>query len=191
MKNSVHSKTVFKFLNAQLLVRRVRAKSALLQAHNSTLNKGILSRYNMTRVEFKTFTFSAGSKSFSIDNTVLSPIPKRLWFAMVKNTDIIGSLDSNQYKCQHYGISDFSLFVNGKQFPNEGLTLGMDHEKTSVMGYTTLFEASSVLHLNTGQLKAHDMYINGYFMLLFNLTFDRGASQGHNPTLRTAVSGLI
>ena len=25
----------------------------------------------------------------------------------------------------------------------------------------------------------HDMYINGYFMLLFDLTPDRGASEGH------------
>jgi len=52
---------------------------------------------------------------------------------MVKNTDFIGSLYSDPYKFQHYDISDFSLFVNGKQFPNEGLFLGMDHEKTSVM----------------------------------------------------------
>jgi len=26
---------------------------------------------------------------------------------------------------------------------------------------------------------AHDMYINGYFMLIFNVTTDRGASEGN------------
>jgi len=94
----------------------------------------------------KTFTIAVGSKSLSIDNAVLGAIPKRLLFTMVKNTSFIGSLDSNPYKFQHYDISDFSLFVNGKHFPNEGLTLGMDHEKTSVMGYRTLFEASGIHH---------------------------------------------
>ena len=47
------------------------------------------------------------------------------------------------------------------------------------MGYRTLFKASGIHHSNTGLQMTHDMYINGYFMLLFNLTPDRGASKGH------------
>ena len=70
-------------------------------------------RYNLTRFEFKTFTFSAGSKFLSIDNADLCPIPKRLSFTMVKNTDFISSLDSNAYRFKHYDIIDFSLCVNG------------------------------------------------------------------------------
>jgi len=103
MNNCVYSKTVFKFLDAQLLVRSVRPNPnpGILLAHNLTLNKGSLARYNLTRVELKTFTFSAGSNTFSIDNAVLGSIPKRLLFTMVKNTDFIGSLDSNPYKFQH------------------------------------------------------------------------------------------
>jgi len=64
---------------------------------------------------------------------------------MVKNADYIGSQDINPYKFQHYDISDFSAFVNGKQFPSEVLSLGMDHEKTSVMGYRKFFEESGIL----------------------------------------------
>jgi len=94
---------------------------------------GALARYNMTRDKLKTFTYSAGSKSLSIDNAVLGPVPKGLLFTGVKNADFIGTIDTSPYKFRHYDISDFSLFVNGKQYPNEGLSLGMDHEKTSVM----------------------------------------------------------
>jgi len=67
----------------------------------------------MKTVELKTFTFSAGSKSLSIDNTVLGPVPKRL-FTMVKKVDFTGTVDTNPYKFQQYDMSDFSLFVNGK-----------------------------------------------------------------------------
>jgi hypothetical protein len=98
---------------------------------------------------------------------------------MVRNTDYIGSLDSNPYKFRHYHISDFSLIVNGKQVPNQGLSLGMNHEKTSVMGYRTLFEASGIHHLNSGLQITHEMYIKGFFMLLFDLTPDRSASERH------------
>jgi hypothetical protein len=98
---------------------------------------------------------------------------------MVKNTDFIGSRDSNPYKFRHYDISDFSLLVNGRQVPNEGLSLGMDHEKTSVMGYTTPFEASGMHHSNSGLRITHDLYINGFLMLLFDLTPDHSASESH------------
>jgi len=73
INKSVDSKTVFKFLDPQLLVRRVRPNPATLLAHNSTLIKGSLARYNLTRVELTTFTFSDRSKSLSIDNAVLLP----------------------------------------------------------------------------------------------------------------------
>ena len=69
--------------------------------------------------------------------------------------------------------------MNGKQFPNKGLSVGMDHSKTSVMNYRTLFEASRIHHSNTGLQITHNMYINGYFMLRFDLTPDRDASVGH------------
>jgi len=98
---------------------------------------------------------------------------------MVKNADFIGTMDTNPYKFQHYDISDFWLFVNVKQYPNEGLSLGMDHEKTSVMGYRTLFEESGIHHSNAGHQITHDMFVNGSFMLLFYLTPDQGDSEDH------------
>ena len=131
-----------------------------------TENHGVLAGYNLTEVEIKTFAFADGSKYLSIDNAVPGPIPKPLQFTMVKNTDFIGSLESNPYKFQHFDISDITLFVNGKQFPIEGLTLGMDHEKTSVLGYRTLFEASSIHHSKTGHAN-NTLYV---YKRLFHVT---------------------
>ena len=102
-------------------------------AHETALPEGSLARYNMTRVDLETFTFSAGSKSRSINNAVLGPFPKRPLFTMIKNAYFNGSVDTNPYKFRHYD-SEFSLYVNGKRVPSEGLTLDMDHEKTTVMG---------------------------------------------------------
>jgi hypothetical protein len=69
--------------------------------------------------------------------------------------------------------------VNGRRVPSEGLSLDMDHEKTSVLGYRTLFEGSGIHHSNTGLQMTHDMYINGFFMLLFELIPDHAASEAH------------
>jgi hypothetical protein len=47
------------------------------------------------------------------------------------------------------------------------------------MAYRTLFESSGIQHSNGGLQITHDMFINGFFMLLFDLTPDRAASERH------------
>jgi hypothetical protein len=91
--DSTHS-TVFKFLDAKRHVKRIRPSPSILLAQK-TQNRGALSRYNVTRVELKNFTFSSGAQSLSIDNAVLGRIPKRLLFTMLKNTNFLGSMNSN------------------------------------------------------------------------------------------------
>jgi hypothetical protein len=142
--DATHS-TVFKFLDAKLYVKRIRPSPSILLAQNEALNRGALSRYNVTRVELKTFTYSSGAQSLSIDNAVLGIIPERLLFTMLKNTDFLGSIDSNPYNFRHYNMSNFSLFVNGKQYPNEGLSMDMNHEKSSFLAYNTLKGQRSII----------------------------------------------
>ena len=69
--------------------------------------------------------------------------------------------------------------MNGKQYPIEGISLGIDYEKTSVMVYRTLFDGSCIHHSNAGHQIKHDMFVNGYFMLLFDLTHNQDASEAH------------
>ena len=114
----------------------------------------------------------------SIDNAVLGTIPKCLLFTMVKNTKFLCSVTTNPYHFRHYDLSSFALNVNGRQVRTESLSLCMDHEKTAVMGYRTLFKDSGIHHSNSGLQITHDMYINVYFLLLFDLTPDRAASEG-------------
>jgi len=70
MSKEAGSKTIFKFLNAQLLVKRGKPEPVTLLAPTATLNTRALARYNMMRVELKTFTFPSVSKSLSIDNAI-------------------------------------------------------------------------------------------------------------------------
>jgi len=83
----------------------------------------------MTRVELKSFTFYGGSQSLSIDNAVLSPIPKRLLFTMIKNKDFLGSIDTNPYFFRHYDLQNFALYVNRKQIPGGGGRFSLDESR--------------------------------------------------------------
>ena len=98
---------------------------------------------------------------------------------MIKSADFSGSVDTIPYKFRHYVISEFSLYVFGKRVPSEKNTLVLDHEKSYVMGYRPLLEGSGIHHSNTGLQITLYMYINGYLMLLFDVTPVRGSSMSH------------
>ena len=179
MSEKADSKSVFQFLDAQLWVKRVRPNPTIPLVHKAVLSKGGIARYNM-RVELKSFTFSSGSQSLSIDNAVLGSILKRLLFTMM-NKEFLGSIDTNPFFFRHYDLQNFALYVNGKQIPGGGgcLSFDMSHQKKAVMAYGTFFEGSGIHHSNSGLQITPEMYLNGYFMLRFDITPDRAASEGH------------
>jgi len=106
--DETRTKATFKFLDAELMVRRTWPSPKILVAHTEALNKGCIARYNVTRVELKT-TFAGGPQAISINNAVLGMLPKCLIFTMVKNTDFLGSRDSNPYNFRHYDLTNFTL----------------------------------------------------------------------------------
>jgi len=63
--------------------------------------------------------------------------------------------------------------------PRKSLSLDSGHEKTTVMGYKSIFEGADIHHSNGGLQIIHDVYISGYFMLLFDLAPDMAALEGH------------
>jgi len=54
-----------------------------------------------------------------------------------------------------------------------------------------LFEGIGIHHSNSGLQITHDMYINGFFMIVYDLTPDLAASEGHASPLQTVTSGSI
>ena len=75
---------------------------------------------------------------------------------MVKNTDILGSRNSNPYNLRHYDLTSVTMYVNSRQIPSESLSLYMGHEKTSVRSYATLFEGTGIHHSNSGLQIIHE-----------------------------------
>jgi len=64
----------------------------------------------------------------------------------------------------------------------------MSHKKTSVEGYAALFEGTGIHHSNLGHQITHHMYINGFFVIVYDLTPDLAASEGHISPLQAAIS---
>jgi hypothetical protein len=130
----------------------------------------------MSRVALKTFTFGADWKSVSIDNAVLGTLPKRLLFTMLRNVDLTGSPATNPYFFRHFCLV---MYVNGRQVTSEGLYLNTAGAKTCTTAYQTLFTSLGIHH-NTSIQITPTQFIKGSFMLIFDLTPDGCASDGHS-----------
>jgi len=155
-KATADSKATFKFLDAELIVQRIRPSPKIFYAHTEALGKGCIARYNLTRVEIKTFTYAGGPQAISINNAVLGALPKLLIFTMVKNTEFLVSRNSNTYNLRHYDLTRFTVYVNGRQIPSESLSLNMGHEKVRQrVGYTVRRHRHSPLELATPDNSRH------------------------------------
>jgi hypothetical protein len=71
MNTGAQTETRFKFIDAQLRVNGIRPHPQIQLAHNTILSKGGKEKFNIPRVELKSFSFSSSSQSLSIDNSVL------------------------------------------------------------------------------------------------------------------------
>ena len=78
LSNRGDTKATFKFQEVLLYLKRIRPVPSIFASHNEALLAGYPTRYNFTRVELKTLTFSDGSQSLTINNAVLGVLPKRL-----------------------------------------------------------------------------------------------------------------
>jgi hypothetical protein len=148
-------KVKFQFLDATLYVRKFKPSPSILLAHSKALTK-TNARYDVTRVDVRTFTFGPGQRTLSIDNAVIGPLPKRLLFAMTGNTNFSGTPGTNPFDFRHYDIEQFAIYMNGQQIPSEGLSIDTSHEKGSTLAYQTLFSGSGIYHRNRGVQITHD-----------------------------------
>jgi hypothetical protein len=71
------------------------------------------------------------------------------------------------------------MYVNVIQVPSGGLSPNTSREKSTTLEYQTLFNGSGIHHSNSGLLFSRDLFVKGFFMLLFDLTPDGSASNGH------------
>ena len=98
-------------------------------------------------------------------------------------------MDSNPYNFRHYNLENFAMLVGGTQIPPEGVNLLMDSEKTAVMEYRTLFEGSGIHHSNSGFQITPDKYINGFYMLVFDLHLTLPPQKDTHQTPKPVISG--
>ncbi|KAG8229767.1 hypothetical protein J437_LFUL005848 [Ladona fulva] len=171
--------SMLKILYATLHVTHYTISPRILMAHTKVLTDTSNAIYPYKRVEVKSFTVPAGSKSISHDNVILGTLPTTLLFAMVDNDAYVGKRSKNPFAFAHYSLTDFSLFIEGTQIPMHGLSMNFNLQKYWTRAYKSLFSGLGIHHANRGSQVTLEMFAHGFFILAFDLTPDLVADGEH------------
>lgn len=104
-----------------LFVRRVTPTANLLLEHAELISK-MNYVYPIERLYPKFFTLSSGVREFDLPNISQGQLPSRIIVGFVKTASFSGSLSTNPYKFEHFGLDYISLQSNGRAFPAVPLT---------------------------------------------------------------------
>jgi hypothetical protein len=114
---------------------------------------------------------ASGLQSKTIDNLFLGPLPKRIVVGFVDNTAFTGSLTTNPFNFQHFNLTFFNLYVDGKPVPSKPLQPDFNND-LYISAYHTLFSGTGIHFSNLGNHISRSDYPNGYTLFIFDVTQD-------------------
>lgn len=160
-------------LEASLKIRKAKINPGILLAHAKALSRGT-AKYELTRVEVKSFTLHTGVFGETLDNIILGQIPKRIIIGLVSNKAYNGDKKVNPFNFHHYYLNYLALLVDGVQIPSKAITPKYPHNY--VEAYHTLFSGAGVFFSNEGNCISRDSYVKGQTFYVFDLTPDMSAN---------------
>ena len=89
--------------------------------HSKALSSGT-AKYELTRVEVKSFTLHTRVTEKTLDNIFLGQLPKRIIICLVSNKAFNEDKGENPFNFQHYFLNYLALYIDGVQVPSKPLT---------------------------------------------------------------------
>ena len=114
----------------RLWLRTREMSSQCLLNHQSQLHTDYSYYIPMPCIRIKTLSIPVGSIRQEFDNVYLGKLPHRIIFAMVQDTHMNGTYNSNPFNFQNFGISSLALRVNGELIPRIAYKPDFDADTT-------------------------------------------------------------
>jgi hypothetical protein len=172
---------------ATLKIRKLKYNPTLMIAHAKTLLQ-TTAKFPITRVEIKTGTLPRYVQNKTLDNLFLGQLPKRVIVGFVKSDAFNGAVDLNPYNFQNFGLNYINI-VTDSYIRADGYRPNFT-EDLYISCYNALFNATGILHNNTGNDISRAEYPNGYCLIPFDLTPDISAHEKHWNIQKSGSLGI-
>jgi hypothetical protein len=182
------SSAVLHVIDSTLYVKHVMINPGVLIAHAKTLAQ-TNAVYPLKRVEMKTFTVAAGSRSISLNSICSGKLPTFMCFTMTNNSDFIGNSLTNSLALIHKSIQNLSIYANNLELRFGPMDFHTEN-KNFAYAYHSLFNASGVDSKNVGNLITPELYSHGAWMICTDFTPDGSGNVTHSSIPNAGVVRL-
>lgn len=172
-------KTKLKITAASLLLKtKVITPEVVLQneARLATTN----ARYVMRRADIRTFVTPGSGRKISLPNVWLGPQPHFFALCLLKSDNFAGTRLTNPFIFYHQTVSTVSVYLN-----NNAIVLG-PVESDDYAGYVPFYHQfieSLSLQGNNNVMISYDEFINGFFIVAFDMSADKNAAAGSHISM--------
>ena len=149
-------------------VKKIELTPSVFNAINTVLNEKN-AQYTVTRTTPKVFTVPRGQQSQHIGNAFLGEIPKCIAICMMDTASYNGNYKKNPVNFQHYNLTQIGISINGEEVPFKPLKRNFD-DKLFVTANSSLFSGTGKLHGNSGSIIKREDYLEGYTIIVADLT---------------------
>lgn len=166
------AKTKLKITEAALLLRtKVIAPDVVLQ--NEARLAQMNARFPIKRVDVRTFVTPSTGRKISLANVYLGSMPNFIAICLMSSAAYAGEHTTNPLVLFHSSISSISVYLNN----NCVVISAIDPNDYSgyVPFYHQMMDALS-LQGNQNLMISYDEFVNGYFLMCFDLSADKQAT---------------
>lgn len=156
-------------IKSSVFIRHCRVNENILLMHHKMLNAQN-AIYPYSKSNLKSFTIPSLISSYQIDNIVSGVLPNSLIFGFVSNEAFNGKKSVSPYNFQNFGLSSFTLYVNGIPISGHPLEIMKNGETRLMHPYRSLFLNTQSLYKDTTSLITYDHFKGGYFLIPINLS---------------------
>lgn len=169
--------TKFEIVDAVLYVRKVKINPSVILAHHKALFVAS-AKYPITRVDVKTITIPADTRSKSLDNIYLGSLPKRCIIGFVRTSAFNGDITLNPYNFQSFNYTQLGIYLDSVPVPTKPFICDFPNNQY-IRAYHSLFEGCNINHSDIGNNIDRSDYPNGYALVAVDLTPDLSSSSSH------------
>ena len=156
---------------AKLYVRYIDLNNAIVKRHQALILKhnAILP---INRVTVKKFAFATGLSQAYIPNAYTGTLPKSLILGMISQTALNGSVETNPYNFQPFGVNYVSIRINGEEVPAEPYRPKFS-DSLVIREYRGLFDNIGIAHNDLGNDVSLKHFESGCTLCAFDLSPDK------------------
>jgi hypothetical protein len=154
---------------AKLLVQKHNLLPSLMANHLTNWEKGGLISYPMRRVEIKTYTLSPGTVQSTNENLLSGLQPDRIIVGLLNATNHMGSMQTNPFRFQNFGLSYIDVSVNGDQVSSLPNHLDFDVGGQYVQLYSNIFSGLGIANDDVGLEVTLEEFRDGKTLLVYDL----------------------